>query len=98
MDGATHGAEHEQLLAEIGWVQRLARGLVRDSASADDLAQDALVRSLDERAHAPRSPGALRAWLATIVRRIAIDRGRTETSRAARESSRSSSTPSDIAI
>mgnify|MGYP000897805447 CR=1 FL=1 len=88
MDGARHGAELEQLLAEIGWVQRLARGLVRDPAGAEDLAQEALVRSLDARAHAPSSPGALRAWLATIVRRIAIDRGRTETSRAARETSR----------
>lgn len=87
MDGARHGAELEQLLAEIGWVQRIARGLVRDAAGAEDLAQEALVRSLDQRAHAPSSPGPLRAWLATLVRRLAIDRGRADASRAARESS-----------
>lgn len=94
-----HGAEIEDLLAEMAWVRRLARGLVHDAASADDLAQDALVLSIGRRDVAPRTPGALRAWLATLVRRLAIDRRRSETRRASREAERARSdvdTPLDV--
>jgi DNA-directed RNA polymerase specialized sigma24 family protein len=33
----------EHLVAEIGWLRKLARSLVADASSADDVAQDALV-------------------------------------------------------
>jgi RNA polymerase sigma-70 factor (ECF subfamily) len=56
----------ERLLEEQDWVQRLARSLVTDPASADDLAQEtwlAAVARPPERAQAPR------AWLGTVLRR-----------------------------
>jgi DNA-directed RNA polymerase specialized sigma24 family protein len=57
------------------------RSLTRDEASAEDLAQDALVEALAR----PPATGSLRGWFATVLRTRAIDRGRAERRRAARE-------------
>ncbi len=70
----------QELLAHAGWVRELARGLVADDASAEDLAQDTFVAALRG---APRERASMRAWLAGIARRLAWkrhrDRPRTQT-------------------
>ncbi|MEM9799811.1 MAG: sigma-70 family RNA polymerase sigma factor [Planctomycetota bacterium] len=59
----------EELLRESDWLRNVARALTRDSAAADDLAQDVLTDAL---AKSPRiEPGRLRAWLGTVARRRA---------------------------
>ena len=58
----------EALLREVGWVQSLARRLVRDAAEAEDVAQDALLVALRG---ARREPLALRQWLGKVVRNLA---------------------------
>jgi RNA polymerase sigma-70 factor (ECF subfamily) len=72
----------EHLMAEMGWVRRLARALVRDDAAADDVAQDTWVVAA---AHRPDEDRPLRPWLATVVRNLAHTRRRGEARRDARE-------------
>jgi RNA polymerase sigma-70 factor (ECF subfamily) len=69
------------LVEHRSFVLALARSLTRDEASAEDLAQDALVEALAR----PPATGSLRGWFATVLRTRAIDRGRVERRRAARE-------------
>lgn len=71
MDRVHETFSPERLFAEARWIRRLARGLVDDDPSADDLVQDAWVAALT---HPPREAGderSLRAWLATVVRNLA---------------------------
>jgi RNA polymerase sigma-70 factor (ECF subfamily) len=70
----------ESLLADVVFARRLARRLVRDTALADDLAQEAWLRAQDG---APR--GSLQAWLGGIVRNLARQHRRSESRRARRE-------------
>ncbi|HEV7555151.1 MAG TPA: sigma-70 family RNA polymerase sigma factor, partial [Kofleriaceae bacterium] len=71
----------ELLLAEMIWVRRLARALLRDVDAADDVAQDAwLVASK----HAP-DDRPLRPWLARVVLNLVRMRGRGATRRQLRE-------------
>lgn len=59
--------DSERLLAEAGFVRRLAQALVRRQDVAEDVAQDVLMAALQQ-------PGPVqqpRAWLATITRRLA---------------------------
>jgi RNA polymerase sigma-70 factor (ECF subfamily) len=58
------------LLAHRAWVRRLARSLVRDDASADDLEQRTWVAAMRS---PPASEDAARPWLARVVRRLALD-------------------------
>lgn len=69
-------------LAESAWLAGLARRLVVDPADADDLVQDAWVAALRR---PPAPEGALRGWLATVVRRGALQRRRSGSRRHARE-------------
>ncbi|MHC4818198.1 MAG: sigma-70 family RNA polymerase sigma factor, partial [Planctomycetota bacterium] len=63
----------ESLLADSAWVRGLARHLVRDEHTADDVAQDALLSAVRHR------PRQMRAWLRITVRNIAVTaRRRTE--------------------
>ncbi len=55
-----------RLLAEQGWLRRLAGALLRDPAGADDLAQDAWVAALQR---PPATAASPRGWLATVLRR-----------------------------
>ena len=71
------------LVEHRSFVLALARSLTRDEASAEDLAQDALVEALAR----PPAAGSLRGWFATVLRTRAIDRARVERRRAAREQS-----------
>jgi RNA polymerase sigma-70 factor (ECF subfamily) len=71
----------EQLVADLAWVRRLARALVKDDAIADDLAQDAYLVAA-EKAPADRP---LRPWLGRVVLNLVRMRGRSTKRRAARE-------------
>ncbi|MBC7974226.1 MAG: hypothetical protein H7138_04520, partial [Myxococcales bacterium] len=57
----------DQLAAESGWLRRLARSLVNDPASADDLVQDAYVLAAE---HPPGDDRPLRPWLVRVLRNL----------------------------
>ncbi len=89
MDGNTpHDAE--ALLADLSWVQGLARSLLRDAGAGDDVAQEAWLAAL--RREEPPS----RAWLAGTVRNLAARWWRDQGRRGRREleSARSEALPS----
>ena len=73
----------EALLSESDWVRRLARRLVKDVAEAEDLAQEALSRGLEQGPEAV----SLRAWLGGVVRNLARQGHRSSARRKAREAS-----------
>ena len=83
-----------ELLAQLNWVRRLARALVRDAHLAEDLAQETLRVTLEQPAGRVGGGAALRAWLGRVARRLALDRFRAESSRAARERQVASHEPS----
>lgn len=66
--------EIEVLLAEDGWMRRLARGLVADPHRAEDLAQEAWLTALRR----PASGRAPRAWLAGVLRNLRRSGARTD--------------------
>lgn len=72
----------QELLAEAGWVRRLAGKLARMEADADDVAQGALTLALQKR---PNAAGGLRPWLAAVLQRVSHHRVRAESRRKARE-------------
>lgn len=85
----------ETLLADAGWVRRLAARLVADPDTAEDLAQETLVAAW-RRPPAPGTPA--RPWLARVLRNFARQRARSEDARARRErhSARGADTPDDL--
>jgi RNA polymerase sigma-70 factor (ECF subfamily) len=71
----------DRLLAEMEWLDRLARSLVRGRDAADDIVQETLVRALA----APwASLRDLRGWLAMVAHRVARRRWRTDAREARR--------------
>ena len=76
----------EELLRHRAWVQRLARSLVRDPASAEDLEQEAWVTALERPPSRTEGMAGTRAWLGRVLRNRAIDRGRARARREAHES------------
>ena len=69
LTSGTSGPERRAaLVAELGWLRRLAGGLVGESA-ADDLTQEVLVVAL--RSGPPFSGLRLRGWLRVVARRVA---------------------------
>ena len=71
------------IVGQLGSLRRYARSLTRDSADAEDLVHDALVRAYERRGTF-RSGGNLRAWLFSIVHNVFVDRMRSRRSEAAR--------------
>ena len=71
------------VLGQLGSLRRYARSLTRDSADAEDLVHDALVRAYERRGTFRRG-GNLRAWLLSIVHNAFIDGTRSRRSEAAR--------------
>ncbi|TIX54013.1 MAG: sigma-70 family RNA polymerase sigma factor, partial [Mesorhizobium sp.] len=71
------------IIGQLGSLRRYARSLTRDSAEAEDLVHDALVRAYERRGTF-RSGGNLRAWLLSIVHNAFIDGLRSRKSEAAR--------------
>lgn len=76
---------HEFALEDLRWLRALAGRLVRDPGRADDAVQDTLMRSLR---HRPRDPGALRAWLAMVLRNALRQDARGRARRERREGAR----------
>jgi RNA polymerase sigma-70 factor (ECF subfamily) len=75
----------EELLAQLSWVQRLARSLAQDVALADDVSQEAMRITLAQPEGRVPHGGALRAWLVSVVRRLVLDDRRAERGRRLRE-------------
>jgi len=66
--------EFEERLAECGpLAYRVARGVLRNTADAEDVAQEALLRAYRSFARL-RDRNRFRAWLVRIVFRLALDR------------------------
>src|SRR5216684_1647025 len=66
--------EFEQRLAECGpLAYRVARGVLRNTADAEDVAQEALLRAY-RKFHRLRDRNRFRAWLVRIAFRLALDR------------------------
>lgn len=74
----------EELSQHTGFLRALARGLLADETRAEDLVQDTLVVALER---PPRERGSVRAWLATVARRMALNSLRGEGRRRRREES-----------
>ncbi len=81
----------DALLAESGYVRRLAHALVRGShanTDADDVAQDVAVAALQQRT----APAHLRGWLAAVARRLSA-RARRDAGRRARHEANAAPPP-----
>lgn len=70
-----------QLTAEMAWLRRLARALLR-SDDAADLAHDTWLAARD---HVPTDGRPLRPWLSRVARNLAISKARARQRREARE-------------
>lgn len=82
MDGFTNSVDPRGLLADLVWTKELARRLVADAATADDLSQDTWFRALG-RSWPEGRPS--RAWLATVLRNLSRERHRQDQRRTHRE-------------
>ncbi len=77
--------DFEDRLAECGpLAYRVARGVLRNTADAEDVAQEALMRAY-RRFDRLRDPRRFRAWLVRITFRLALDRCRSAKRREQRE-------------
>ncbi|HMI52984.1 MAG TPA: RNA polymerase sigma factor [Candidatus Saccharimonadales bacterium] len=77
--------EFEERLAESGTLAfRVARGVLRNDADAEDAAQEALLRAY-QRFPRLRDRNLFRAWLVRITFRLALDRLRSSKRREVRE-------------
>src|SRR5260370_11855780 len=77
--------EFEARVAECGPVAyRVARGVLRNDADAEDVAQEALLRAY-RRFDRLRDPLRFRGWLVRIVFRLALDRARSSKRRELQE-------------
>lgn len=72
----------DQLVAETGWLRRLAGSLVKDQAAADDLVHDTVLIAAEQ---APRDGRPLRPWLARVLHNRVRMRGRSAARRSRRE-------------
>lgn len=77
----------DALLAEAGWLRALARSLVSDPSTADDLVQETWLAALK---HPPAADRPLRPWLRTVVENFARMRRRGDGARAQRERAQAS--------
>src|SRR6202035_4627052 len=86
--GATEAAlrrEFEERLAECGPLAfRVARGVLRNTADAEDVAQDSILRAY-RRFDKLRDRSRFRAWLVRITFRLALDRAKSSNRRQQRE-------------
>src|SRR6202521_3393262 len=77
--------EFEERLAECGPLAfRVARGVLRNTADAEDVAQDAILRAY-RRFDKLRDRGRFKAWLVRITFRLAVDRAKSSNRRQHRE-------------
>ncbi len=77
--------EFEERLAECGPLAfRVARGVLRNTADAEDVAQEAMLRAYRQFGRL-RERARFRAWLVRITFRLALDRARSAKRREQRE-------------
>jgi RNA polymerase sigma-70 factor (ECF subfamily) len=77
--------EFEERLAECGpLAYRVARGVLKNTADAEDVAQEAMLRAY-RRFDRLRDRNRFRAWLVRITFRLALDRARSARRREQRE-------------
>ena len=86
-------ARLDELMAEIGWVRRVALALVKDAAAADDVAQDAWLLAMR---HPPAAPRPLRPWLRRVVLNVARMRHRAARRRDLRDLREAQAEPRDV--
>jgi hypothetical protein len=68
MEPTTRAIRHDELLAQMGWVRELARGLVSDPSLADDLAQETGLAAGHHRFDLlPQAPGELQVILGGVT-------------------------------
>jgi len=77
-------ADEQSVLEELGWVRTIAERLLSDPNDAEDIVQEAWLRTRDSDMRF-ESRGRLRAWLSGVARRMARDTLRARRRRAARE-------------
>jgi len=75
----------EDLLQQLGWVSALAASLLRDPGMADDVLQQVCLLALQRGPDSSRGVRGLRAWLASVTRRLVLHSGRAEARRLRRE-------------
>jgi len=87
----------EELIGHRDFVRALARSLVRDPETADDVAQQTFAAALT---NPPRSRAAAVGWLASVVRRLSARTHRDRLARARREAAaaRPEAVPSTAAV
>jgi RNA polymerase sigma-70 factor, ECF subfamily len=89
--------EFEQRLEECGTLAfRVARGVLRNAADAEDVAQEAVLRSYRRFARL-RDRSRFRAWLVRISFRLALDHGRSTRRREQRETAWATELPKPTA-
>lgn len=66
-----------------GWVYSLAISIVRNVTDAEEVTQDVFLRIWDRAEAFNESRGSVAAWLATVTRRLAIDKTRSKQFRSA---------------
>jgi len=85
--------EFEQRLEECGTLAfRVARGVLRNAADAEDVAQEAVLRAY-RRFTRLRDPSRFRGWLVRITFRLALDQARSARRREHRETLWAMNTP-----
>jgi RNA polymerase sigma-70 factor (ECF subfamily) len=85
--------QFEQRLEECGALAfRVARGVLRNTDDAEDIAQEALLRAYRRFARL-RDPSRFRAWLVRIAFRLALDQARSARRREQRETLWAVNTP-----
>jgi RNA polymerase sigma factor (sigma-70 family) len=78
--GADDNLKVQELLENAGWMNSLARALVEEPSSAEDLVQDTWTALLEH-----RPSRVSRGWLAKVLRNLALSRSRSESARRRRE-------------
>lgn len=93
MTSQYHSPGPEELLAHAEWARALARRLVGDASTADDVVQDTWVAALRR---PPRAGDPVRPWLGRVLQNVVHQRQRSEGRRThrEREASRSEALPS----
>ncbi|MBI4880967.1 MAG: sigma-70 family RNA polymerase sigma factor [Planctomycetes bacterium] len=82
MTPSTHARDVDELLRHSDWVRSLARRLVDDDATRDDLVQETWLAALTRR---PAVVLDWRKWLAAVLRNVLLQRRRSSARRRVRE-------------
>ncbi len=75
----------QALLAQAGWMQRIAQALLKDPHAAEDVVQEAWLRALRNPPAGAHEPRTLRKWLRVVTQRIALRRLESDAARQRRE-------------